>query len=91
MSDTSSSRLGWQLTVLTVSRLVINTGLRMAYPFLPAFARGLGVSLPAVAGLVSLRGFSGLLSPLFGPLSERYGRRPVVMGALPREAIQKVY
>lgn len=54
----------------------------MAYPFLPAFARGLGVSLPAVASLVSLRGFAGLLSPLFGPLSERYGRRPVVTGAL---------
>jgi predicted MFS family arabinose efflux permease len=67
-----------QLGVLTVSRLIINTGLRMVYPFLPVFARGLGVSLAAVAGLVAIRGFVSLLSPLFGPLSERYGRRPVL-------------
>lgn len=68
-----------QLGGLTLSRLLINTGLRMVYPFLPVFARGLGVSLAAVAGLVALRGFASLLSPLFGPLSERYGRRPVLV------------
>jgi predicted MFS family arabinose efflux permease len=67
-----------RLTVLTVSRLFINTGLRMVYPFLPAFARGLGVPLPVVASLVSIRGFAGLVSPLFGPLSERFGRRKIL-------------
>ena len=68
-----------QLGALTVSRLLVNTGLRMVYPFLPVFARGLGVSLATVASLVALRGFVSLLSPLFGPLSERYGRRPVIV------------
>jgi predicted MFS family arabinose efflux permease len=67
-----------ELGALTVSRLIVNTGLRMVYPFLPVFARGLGVSLAAVASLVAIRGFVSLLSPLFGPLSERYGRRPVL-------------
>lgn len=67
-----------QLAVLTTSRLFVNTGLRMVYPFLPAFARGLGVPLTSLALLVSLRSASGVLSPLFGPLSERHGRRPIL-------------
>lgn len=78
MSDQKNPNPTVQLTVLTVSRLFINTGLRMVYPFLPAIARGLGVSLPVVASLVSVRGFAGLVSPLFGPLSERFGRRKIL-------------
>jgi predicted MFS family arabinose efflux permease len=74
--------VGVPLATLALSRLVINTGLRMIYPFLPAFGRGLGVPLQDVARLVSLRGFAGLVSPLFGPLSERYGRRPVLAASL---------
>jgi predicted MFS family arabinose efflux permease len=67
-----------QLAFLTVSRLFLNTGLRIVYPFLPAFARGLGVPLATLAALVSLRSAASLFSPLFGPLSERYGRRPIL-------------
>jgi predicted MFS family arabinose efflux permease len=67
-----------QLATLTISRLFINTGLRMVYPFLPAFSRGLGVPLSSLAFLVSLRSAAGLSSPLFSPLSERYGRRPIL-------------
>jgi predicted MFS family arabinose efflux permease len=50
----------------------------MVYPFLPAFARGLGVPVSTIAPLISIRGFAGLLSPVFSPLSERYGRRPIL-------------
>lgn len=81
VTETSGSKqpsLIAQLAVLTLGRLLVNTALRMTYPFLPAFARGLNVSITAVAGLVSLRNFAGLVSPLFGPLSERFGRRPVL-------------
>lgn len=82
MSDEKKPNAAVQLTVLTVSRLFVNTGLRMVYPFLPAFARGLGVSLPVVASLVSVRGFAGLVSPLFSPLSERFGRRKILALAM---------
>lgn len=78
MTEKKPPSLPVELGALTVSRLIVNTGLRMVYPFLPVFARGLGVSLAAVASLVAIRGFVSLLSPLFGPLSERYGRRPVL-------------
>ncbi len=70
-----------QLLALTLARLFLNTGLRMVYPFLPALARGLGVELSAVYRLVTLRNFSGLLSPVFGPLAERYGRKPMLIVA----------
>jgi predicted MFS family arabinose efflux permease len=71
-----------EIRALTGSRLFINTGLRMVYPFLPAFARGLGVPVATLAAVVSLRGFTSLLSPLFGPLSDRYGRRLMLVMAM---------
>ena len=52
--------------------------MRMTYPFLPAIARGLDVSLVSVAQLIALRSFAGFLSPLFSPLSERFGRRLIL-------------
>lgn len=71
-----------QLAVLTLSRLILNISLRMVYPFAPALARGLNVPLASVTNLITLRNLSGLTSPFFGPLSERYGRRPILMGSL---------
>jgi predicted MFS family arabinose efflux permease len=71
-----------QLIVLTLGRLFLNTSLRLTYPFLPEIARGLGVSLEAISRLIALRSFAGFLSPVFAPLSDRYGRRPVIIAAL---------
>jgi predicted MFS family arabinose efflux permease len=53
----------------------------MVYPFAPAFARGLGVPLADIYRLIALRNVTGFFSPLFSPLSERYGRVPVMVGA----------
>ncbi len=54
----------------------------MVYPFAPAFARGLGVPVAAIYQLIVLRNFTGFLSPLFSPLSSKYGRRTVMAGAM---------
>jgi predicted MFS family arabinose efflux permease len=75
-------RLIVRLFVLTLGRLFLNTSLRLTYPFLPEIARGLGVSLEAVSRLIALRAVAGFLSPLFGPLSDRYGRRPILIISL---------
>lgn len=82
VEEKEAPRLGRQLATLTWSRLLINSALRVTYPFLPALARGLGVSLPEVARLLALRAGAGLFSPLFSPLSERFGRRPVMIGTM---------
>lgn len=60
----------------------MNVGHRMAYPFLPAIARGLGVSLASAGLLMTARSAVGLASPLFGPLSDRFGRRRMMAAGL---------
>jgi predicted MFS family arabinose efflux permease len=71
-----------QVAAITAIRLVVSAGHRMAYPFLPAIARGLGVSIPAASLMMTARSAVGLASPLFGPLSDRVGRRRTMAGAL---------
>ena len=45
MKERAVPRLRLLLLIFSSARLVLNTGFRMAYPFLPAFSRGLGVDL----------------------------------------------
>jgi predicted MFS family arabinose efflux permease len=71
-----------QLAALMLARLCINTSLRMVYPFAPALARGLGVPLSTIYAIVALRNFTGLLSPFFNPLYERFGRRTMMMAGV---------
>jgi predicted MFS family arabinose efflux permease len=80
--DPTKSRLSWQVATATLSRLVINTARRFLYPFAPAISRGLGVPLPAGTSLIALNQASGLLSPLFGPLSDRRGYRAMMLAGL---------
>ncbi len=82
MENRKSLSLNWQLGVLTIARLLLNTGFRMIYPFVPAIALGLGVGRADITRLITLRNGTGFLSPFFGPLSERYGRKLVLAGAM---------
>jgi predicted MFS family arabinose efflux permease len=75
-------KLNAQVAVATMARLVINIGHRIAYPFLPAIARGLDVPIQSAGILITLLLATGLLSPLFGPLSDRFGRRRLVTAGM---------
>ncbi len=66
------------LSWLTGSRLIISTGYRFVYPFLPVIARGLGVSLQQAGLLVSARSLSGTTAPILVALSRRTRRRRVI-------------
>ena len=70
------------LLLLTLGRLAINTNLRMMFPFAPAIARGLELPVQAITDLIALRYLVGLIGPLFGALSERYGRRKIAVASL---------
>jgi predicted MFS family arabinose efflux permease len=63
------------LAYLVAVRLVLNTAHRLAYPFLPAISRGLGVSLTQGGLLLSARSLAGLATPLVVATAGRGERR----------------
>lgn len=75
MNTRSAPRFRYQLLIFAVTRLVLNTGTRMFYPFLSTFQRGLGVDLAAMSAALSIRSLAGAISPLISPLADRKGRK----------------
>jgi predicted MFS family arabinose efflux permease len=82
LSQSSAQALAWQVGVATLSRLFLNTSRRFIYPFAPVFSRGLGVPLTAITSLIALNQSTGLLSPFFGPLGDRWGYRVMMLAGL---------
>jgi predicted MFS family arabinose efflux permease len=80
-------RLVVELGAAALARLFLNTARRFAYPFAPALARGLEVPLTEVTSLVAINQGSGLLSPLLGPLVDRWGPRAFMLMGLAALAI----
>lgn len=68
-------RLKMQITLLSVIRWVVNINSRMVYPFLPVFARALGVDLPAISLVLTTRSLITTLLPFFTSAISRHGRR----------------
>jgi len=76
------SSSGTRLSPLFIGRTVLNVAFRIIYPFLPSIARGLGISLTAATGLVTLRMVARLGAPFLGPLADRHGRRRIMKVAM---------
>jgi len=68
-------RMRVQVLLFTAVRLVVNISTRMIYPFLNAFASGLGVDLAAISLAVTARSFTGALSPFITPIADKRGRK----------------
>lgn len=78
----STRRLVWQVGMATGCRFLFNSAKRFPYPFAPALSRGLGVPLTAITSLIAINQATGLFSPLFGPLSDRWGYRLMMLVSL---------
>ncbi|NOH01235.1 MAG: MFS transporter [Chloroflexi bacterium] len=68
-------RLRFQLIIFMFLRTILNSAHRMVYPFLPIFARGLGVDIATMSLLMTARSLLGATSPLLGPIADRRGRK----------------
>ncbi|MFN8399433.1 MAG: MFS transporter [Anaerolineales bacterium] len=68
-------KLRFQLAFFLFVRTVLNSVHRMVYPFLPIFARGLGVDLSTMSLLMTGRSLLGATSPFLGPISDWRGRK----------------
>lgn len=70
------------LTLLTAGRVVLNAAHRFVYPFLPAIARGLGISIESAGTLVSSRWIAGLATPGVVHVVDRgrHPRRLIILG-----------
>lgn len=80
-----------KLAVLMVTAFVDMVGLLMIVPLLPFYALNLGGNGTVVGLLVSAFSVAQLLSsPLWGRVSDRYGRRPALMIGLGASAIAYV-
>jgi len=82
VTSTSTRRLVWQIGVATLNRFLFNTARRFPYPFAPALSRGLDVPLTAITSLIAINLATGMLSPIFGPLSDRWGYRLMMLASL---------
>jgi predicted MFS family arabinose efflux permease len=67
-------RREWALIFgLLVAGFAIFTGVQMGSALFPGLARLWSVPVTSVAKLASIWGFAGMLAPLLGPLSDRFG------------------
>lgn len=75
------------LPALIVLRLVVNTGGRMVFTFLPEFSRGTGLTIDELGRLLTIRDLTGLAAPLFGRRSDRSGSRSIMLGGAALTAV----
>jgi predicted MFS family arabinose efflux permease len=75
-------RLRYQILAFSITRTVMNTAHRMVYPFLPAFGRGLGVELPALSLVMTLRGLAGAFGPFLASVADNRGRKAGMLWGL---------
>jgi DHA1 family multidrug resistance protein-like MFS transporter len=88
--STERSSEGWQRNVwaLALCVFIAFVGFQFFSPFLPLYVRELGVTDPSAIALWSgllaavTPAVSGLLSPLFGRLADRFGRKMMLIRSL---------
>lgn len=81
-----SASTGRLIVVAIAMRLVVDTAVRMFYPYLPEISRGLGITLSQGGLLLALRSAMVFPSPLFGAWSDRHGPRALLTAALLTQA-----
>ena len=71
--------VSFQIIVIVFSaRFIMDIGTRILYPFIPQISEGLGLTVVGFSWLIFIRSMVGISGPIFGLLSDRYGRRKLM-------------
>lgn len=82
MKKPSLAPLRGQLTLFLITRIILDSGFRMVYPFLPTFARALGVDISTISLAITARSSLGILSPFIGSAGDSMGRKSAMLMGL---------
>jgi MFS transporter, DHA1 family, inner membrane transport protein len=75
--------LGWQVIAFIIVRTVMNTAVRMIYPYLKMFETGLGVDQKMIAFALTARQMAGVTGPFLASVADSRGRKPgMLLGLL---------
>lgn len=72
----------YSILAIIIGRLVINVTKRFPYPFVSAIGTYFAVPAASIQNVIALSNGTGLLSPVLGTISERYGRKWVMFAML---------
>jgi DHA1 family inner membrane transport protein len=72
---------------LFFARLIVDSGNRLFFPFLPQISEGLMISITGLSWLLFLSSSLSILGPIFASLAEKYGFRKIMIWALFSQAI----
>jgi predicted MFS family arabinose efflux permease len=75
MSILSRARLNFNVGLFSLSRLVINTSLRMIYPFIAVFAAGLKVDVSMISLALAISMIASAAAPFLAPIADQRGRK----------------
>lgn len=75
MTDISRTKLNLHVGLFSLSRLVVNTSVRMVYPFLAIFASGLKVDVSTVSLALAVSMVTSAVGPFLAPVADRRGRK----------------
>jgi predicted MFS family arabinose efflux permease len=75
-------KLALSIATIIFGRFVINITKRFPYPFVSDIAASFSVPATSIQNVIALNNGTGLLSPMLGTISERYGRKPVMLAQL---------
>ena len=75
MTELSQTKLKLNVGLFSLSRLFINTSLRMIYPFLAIFASGMNVDVHMISLALAVSMITSAVGPFLAPVADQRGRK----------------
>jgi Arabinose efflux permease len=82
MTELTRSKLNLNVGLISLSRLFINTSIRMVYPFLAIFAAGLNVDVSLISLALAISMIASAAGPFLAPVADQRGRKAGMLTGL---------